>query len=413
MKCRIPSVWPSSFLAGPGPRKGTKGIFYMCLLSSLKVLGVLRGLEGAKGLCLPGVEVPLVLHPSRDWDVSPEDRRTLVGRSGLRALPSHGPGRLGTSRPDGTGELAGPTEGAWRYGRSVLSGGKGPIGLGHSEGISLSGFGYREVTQGVLPVEGESFPELSGEGSPSARYTVRARPTKGRPGMVPDHGRLEVRSRRSVRDATDGLSAQDVPGRSTSVAEGPRERVSTFGPGHNRGNRANPSDPAEVRPQPTVRHLQDDRTYGRALGAGGTVTTPESEVPDTQAHDFSPGGIRALAAKIEKISTQVAHARSRGRINLVFKTSVKGAGQVHVEVSRGPSGAVSMSVRVQDQHIRDELLRASPQIRRTLVEGGVQLVRFDVKAEGHPPAREVQIGYDHPHRRGSSRRWRGSRGWTG
>jgi len=130
--------------------------------------------------------------------------------------------------------------------------------------------------------------------------------------------------------------------------------------------------------------------------------------------------VRALVTKIEEISARAVHTNlSYGRIKLTFRTTVEGTGRVQIEVSREPSGALMVFVRVQNEDLRDRLLEASPQIRQTLAKGGVQLARLEVEAGNHMSLeRERPTGYEHPSHRESShnfrrRKFREDREWIG
>ena len=254
----------------------------------------------------------------------------------------------------------------------------------------------------VGPKTGFDFP--SGGPERGSIRPVESQP-KDRPSIAPDHVRWRARQ---VRDE-QGSSAQrdEAPGRAISERD--------IGP------RATPKEPYPLRPavRPSTPYKREaERAYERAFGieGGGITAAPEGRASGTQ--DLPAGDVRFLAAKIEEISARAARTDlPSGRIRVIFRTSVEGAGQVHVEVSREPTGAVAVFVRVQDQGLRDELLKASPQIRQALAEGGVQLARLEVETEDHPVGWEGPIGDEGPSRRGYYHRFkrksRGDRGWTG
>ncbi|RKY64543.1 MAG: hypothetical protein DRQ08_07485 [Candidatus Latescibacterota bacterium] len=254
----------------------------------------------------------------------------------------------------------------------------------------------------VGPKTGFDFP--SGGPERGSIRPVESQP-KDRPSIAPDHVRWRARQ---VRDE-QGSSAQrdEAPGRAISERD--------IGP------RATPKEPYPLRPavRPSTPYKRKaERAYERAFGieGGGITAAPEGRASGTQ--DLPAGDVRFLAAKIEEISARAARTDlPSGRIRVIFRTSVEGAGQVHVEVSREPTGAVAVFVRVQDQGLRDELLKASPQIRQALAEGGVQLARLEVEAEDHPVGWEGPIGDEGPSRRGYYHRFkrksREDRGWTG
>ena len=254
----------------------------------------------------------------------------------------------------------------------------------------------------VGPKTGFDFP--SGGPERGSIRPVESQP-KDRPSIAPDHVRWRARQ---VRDE-QGSSAQrdEAPGRAISERD--------IGP------RATPKEPYPLRPavRPSTPYKREaERAYERAFGieGGGITAAPEGRASGTQ--DLPAGDVRFLAAKIEEISARAARTDlPSGRIRVIFRTSVEGAGQVHVEVSREPTGAVAVFVRVQDQGLRDELLKASPQIRQALAEGGVQLARLEVEAEDHPVGWEGPIGDEGPSRRGYYHRFkrksREDRGWTG
>ena len=358
---------------------------------------------------------PEAFSPSRkeDWgvqvDKGPEvgkgdvssDREAFIGRSDLEGIAlrdclgpevvSEGKTQIGTSPGDGP------------------SGGSSPL---EEDAVSKGLFWMNDRTtwpaaeprpgKVVGPKTGFDFPS-GGPGRGSIR-PVGSQP-KDRLGIAPDHVR---RRERQVR-GEQGSSAQrdEAPGRAISERD--------IGP------RATPKEPYPLRPavRPSTPYKREaERAYERAFGieGGGITAAPEGRTSGTQ--DLPAGDVRFLAAKIEEISARAARTDlPSGRIRVIFRTSVEGAGQVHVEVSREPTGAVAVFVRVQDQGLRDELLKASPQIRQALAEGGVQLARLEVEAEDHPVGWEGPIGDEGPSRRGSYHRFkrksRRDREWTG
>ena len=169
----------------------------------------------------------------------------------------------------------------------------------------------------------------------------------------------------------------------------------------------------------------DERTAGdfeRAFGVGGSgeVLALRGEASNTSDTQSIPvGDVRTIVAKIEEMSTRVARTDSSGgEIRLIFRTSVEGAGRIQIEVTKEPSGTIAVFVRVQDEDLKDELLRASSQIHRVLAEEGVQLARMEVDVESHPVGKEGPIGYERPFHRGASHRFRErksreDREWTG
>jgi len=329
------------------------------------------------------------------------DRGAFIGRSDLEGIAlrdclgpevvSEGKTQIGTSPGDGP------------------SGGSSPL---EEDAVSKGLFWMNDRTtwpaaeprpgKVVGPKTGFDFPS-GGPGRGSIR-PVESRP-KDRPGIAPDH----VRRRERQVKGEQGSSAQrdEAPGRAISERD--------IGP------RATPKEPYPLRPavRPSTPYKREaERAYERAFGieGGGITAAPEGRASGTQ--DLPAGDVRFLAAKIEEISARAARTDlPSGRIRVIFRTSVEGAGQVHVEVSREPTGAVAVFVRVQDQGLRDELLKASPQIRQALAEGGVQLARLEVEAEDHPVGWEGPIGDEGPSRRGYYHRFkrksREDRGWTG
>ena len=337
--------------------------------------------------------------PGVGKDSISSDRGAFIGRSEGIALRdclgpevvSEGKTQIGTSPGDGP------------------SGGSSPL---EEDAVSKGLFWMNDKTtwpaaeprpgKVVGPKTGFDFPS-GGPGRGSIR-PVGSRP-KDRPGIAPDHVR---RRARQVRDE-QGSSAQrdEAPGRAISERD--------IGP------RATPKEPYPLRPavRPSTPYKREaERAYERAFGieGGGITAAPEDRTSGTQ--DLPAGDVRFLAAKIEEISARAARTDlPSGRIRVIFRTSVEGAGQVHVEVSREPTGAVAVFVRVQDQGLRDELLKASPQIRQALAEGGVQLARLEVEAEDHPVGWEGPIEDEGPSRRGYYHRFkrksRRDREWTG
>jgi len=373
-------------------------------------------------------------------DVS-SDRGAFIGRSDLEGIALRDGLRRGdVVRPEVVSE--GETQVGISPGDGP-SGGSSPL---EEDAVSKGLFWMNDKTTWpaaepqpvkiVGPKTGFDFPS-GGPGRGSIR-PVGSQP-KDRPGIAPDHVRRRARqvrgaralsAQRDVRDEAPGraISERDIGPRATPKEPYPHpvtfrsERIvgrsAQGGP-----SPANSYNSAEVPLRPAVRPSTPykrgaERAYERAFGieGGGITAAPEGRASGTQ--DLPAGDVRSLAAKIEEISARAARTDlPSGRIRVIFRTSVEGAGQVHVEVSREPTGAVAVFVRVQNQGLRDELLKASPQIRQALAEGGVQLARLEVEAEDHPVGWEGPIGDEGPSRRGYYHRFkrksRGDRGWTG
>ena len=156
-----------------------------------------------------------------------------------------------------------------------------------------------------------------------------------------------------------------------------------------------PADPATTPPPATVAGAAVHAQSGAAEGPPPAQATPAASVPTFAAPPTAaapalaapPGPVRAVGLEhaVETVRLALRHGAERGVSHARISLTPRELGTIEVHLRHTPDGLVA---RVVAEHAgaAQQLQQAGAELRRSLEQQGVTLLRLDIGASGHETA---------------------------